>query len=93
MHDPRSRCYLRLAVLAASLASALGAMAAAPGTNDGDWPMSGRDFAGTRFSPLTDITAANVGTLKPAFTFSTGVLRGHEAAPIVVNGTMYIVTP
>jgi PQQ-dependent dehydrogenase (methanol/ethanol family) len=80
-------------VLAALIATSVGAAAATPGTADGDWPMPGRDYAGTRFSPLADITAANVATLKPAFTFSTGVLRGHEAAPIVVNGTMYVVTP
>jgi PQQ-dependent dehydrogenase (methanol/ethanol family) len=80
-------------VLAALLVTSVDAAAAIAGTGDGDWPMPGRDYAATRFSPLGDITAANVATLKPAFTFSTGVLRGHEAAPIVVNGTMYIVTP
>jgi PQQ-dependent dehydrogenase (methanol/ethanol family) len=70
------------------------ALAAQPaGTGDGDWPMAGRDYANTRFSPLTDINVANVATLQVAFTFSTGVLRGHEAAPVVVDGTMYIVTP
>jgi PQQ-dependent dehydrogenase (methanol/ethanol family) len=84
---------MRLAVLAACAVAGAMANAASPGTNDGDWPMPGRDYAATRFSPLTDINASNVATLRPAFTFSTGVLRGHEAAPIVVNGTMYIVTP
>ena len=28
-----------------------------------------------------------------AFTFSTGINRGHEAAPLVVGDTMYVVTP
>ncbi|MDB5824064.1 MAG: PQQ-dependent dehydrogenase, methanol/ethanol family [Herminiimonas sp.] len=55
--------------------------------------MAAKDQANTRFSALTEINAANVKNLKPAFTFSTGVLRGHEAAPIVVGGTMYVVTP
>jgi lanthanide-dependent methanol dehydrogenase len=59
----------------------------------GEWPMAARDYANTRFSELDEITPANVGNLKLAFTFSTGVLRGHEAAPIVVGSTMYIVTP
>jgi PQQ-dependent dehydrogenase (methanol/ethanol family) len=67
--------------------------AAAAQTGDGDWPMAARDHASTRFSPLGDITAANAGNLKLAFSFSTGVLRGHEAAPIVANGTLYVVTP
>ena len=40
-----------------------------------------------------DISPTNVATLKLAYTFSTGVVRGHEAAPIVVGGTMFIVTP
>src|SRR5215207_8066080 len=58
-----------------------------------DWPIASKDYAGWRFADLGDITAANVGNLKVAFTFSTGLVRGHEAAPVVVGGTMYIVTP
>jgi PQQ-dependent dehydrogenase (methanol/ethanol family) len=55
--------------------------------------MAAKDYASTRYSGLADITAANVRTLRTAFTFSTGVLRGHEAAPIVSGDTMYVVTP
>ena len=55
--------------------------------------MAAKDYANTRYSALRQITADNVKDLKPVITFSTGVLRGHEAAPIVVDGTMYIVTP
>src|SRR5215210_7052279 len=62
-------------------------------SDDGQWLMAAKDYANTRFSGLTDITAENVGSLKPAWTFSTGVLRGQEAAPLVVNNTMFIVTP
>src|SRR5439155_12125641 len=40
-----------------------------------------------------EITTANVRSLKTAWTFSTGVLRGQEAAPLVVGGTMFVVTP
>jgi PQQ-dependent dehydrogenase (methanol/ethanol family) len=58
-----------------------------------DWTMAPHDYANTRFSPLADITAANVSQLREAWSFSTGVLGGHEAAPLVVNGTMFIVTP
>jgi PQQ-dependent dehydrogenase (methanol/ethanol family) len=60
---------------------------------EGEWPMAAGDYANTRFSPLADITPANAANLKLAFTFSTGTDRGNEAAPIVVGGTMYIVTP
>ncbi len=60
---------------------------------DDDWPMAARDFASTRYSPLKDITPSNVQQLKLEFSFSTSIDKGHEAAPIVVGGTMYVVTP
>ncbi|HKN82012.1 MAG TPA: PQQ-binding-like beta-propeller repeat protein, partial [Pyrinomonadaceae bacterium] len=60
---------------------------------DGQWPMPAKNYASTRFSGLQDINTSNVGSLKLAWSFSTGVVRGHEAAPIVANNTMYIVTP
>ena len=59
----------------------------------GEWPLAGRDYANTRYSELNQITASNAKDLRLAFTFSTGVVRGHEAAPVVVGGTMYLVTP
>jgi PQQ-dependent dehydrogenase (methanol/ethanol family) len=55
--------------------------------------MPARNYASTRYSALGQITAQNVAQLKLAWTFSTGVTRGHEAAPLVVDNTMYIVTP
>src|SRR4051812_33671253 len=61
--------------------------------DDGQWPMASRDPAGTRFSGLTEITPENVANLQVAWTFSTGLTRGHEAAPLVVNNMMYVVTP
>jgi lanthanide-dependent methanol dehydrogenase len=61
--------------------------------DDGQWVRPAKDFASTRFSALNEINTANVKGLRPIATFSTGVLRGHEAAPIVVGSTMYVVTP
>ncbi|MGY3264842.1 methanol/ethanol family PQQ-dependent dehydrogenase [Lysobacter sp. HA35] len=72
--------------------AALTASAAAPQAS-GDWTMPAHDYASTRYSPLNEITTANVGKLQVSFTFSTGVDRGQEAAPIVVGNTMYVVTP
>ena len=66
--------------------------AAAP-AEDGQWTMPAKNYASTRFSALSEITAENAGQLQVAFTFSTGVNRGHEAAPLVVGSTMYIVAP
>ncbi|WP_417021021.1 methanol/ethanol family PQQ-dependent dehydrogenase [Candidatus Phyllobacterium onerii] len=59
----------------------------------GEWPMPARDFASTRFSPLNEINSDNVDKLKVAFTFSLGVNRGQESSPIVIEDTLYVVTP
>jgi lanthanide-dependent methanol dehydrogenase len=64
-----------------------------PATDDGQWVMSARDYASTRYSGMDEIHAGNVSNLKVAWTFSTGVLAGHEAAPLVIGSTMYLVTP
>jgi glucose dehydrogenase len=61
--------------------------------DDGQWVRPAKDYASTRYSSLDQINTSNAKNLKVAFTFSTGQDRGHEAAPIVVNNTMYIVTP
>ena len=55
--------------------------------------MPAKDYASTRYSGLAQITNANVSQLKMVWNFSTGVLRGHEGQPLVVNNTMYVVTP
>ncbi len=78
-----------IAILVAGLAAA-----STPGaTTDGDWTMPSRDYAATRYSPLAEITAQNARSLHPVWTFSTGVLGGHEGQPLVVGNTMYVVTP
>jgi glucose dehydrogenase len=66
---------------------------AAGSREDGQWMMPAKDYASTRYSQLDEINLGNAKDLKLAWTFSTGVLRGHEAAPLVVNNTMYLVTP
>ena len=84
------------ALLLAGLAAGAHAAAApdAPAAlEEGEWRMAARDPASTRYSPLDQITTANAQTLQLAFTFSTGVVRGHEAAPLVVGRTMYVVAP
>lgn len=57
-----------------------------------NWAQQSGNYAGTRHSKLNQITTANVGSLKVAWTFSTGVLRGHEGSPLVVGNTMYLHT-
>jgi len=58
-----------------------------------NWAIWGGNYAGTRYSTLNQIDASNVSRLRVAWTFSTGVLRGHEGGPLVVGGTLYIHTP
>ena len=60
---------------------------------DGQWTMPAKDYASTRYSGLAQITAGNARRLRPVWSFSTGVLGGHEGQPLVVDKTMYVVTP
>ncbi|HEX2800930.1 MAG TPA: methanol/ethanol family PQQ-dependent dehydrogenase, partial [Phenylobacterium sp.] len=59
----------------------------------GDWVRPAKDYASTRFSTLNQITPDSVRGLAVKVTFSTGATAGHEAAPLVVDDTMFIVTP
>ncbi|MDQ2802825.1 MAG: methanol/ethanol family PQQ-dependent dehydrogenase [Pseudomonadota bacterium] len=66
--------------------------ASAAPKDDGQWTMPAKNYAATRFSELDQINGGSVKNLAVAFTFSLGVDKGEEAAPIVVNNTMYVVT-
>src|SRR3954467_994882 len=61
--------------------------------NPKDWVMPTGDYANTRFSKLDQISATNVGKLQVAWTFSTGVLRGHEGGPLIIGNMMYVHAP
>ena len=61
--------------------------------NADQWAIQTGDYANQRYSELDQITAENVGDLQVAWTFSTGVLRGHEGSPLVIGDTMYLHTP
>lgn len=67
-----------------------------------EWAYYGRDAGGSRFSPLTQITPANVAGLKPVWTFHTGDIStgsggvrrsGFETTPLVLDGRLYLTTP
>jgi lanthanide-dependent methanol dehydrogenase len=70
-----------------------GLAATGPEDDDGQWMMAPKDYASTRFSGLDQITTGNAGNLRLAWSFSTGAGRGHEAAPLVIGDTMYLVAP
>ncbi|HEY7382586.1 MAG TPA: lanthanide-dependent methanol dehydrogenase XoxF5 [Beijerinckiaceae bacterium] len=57
------------------------------------WAIQTGDYANTRYSKLDQINAGNAGKLQVAWTFSTGVLRGHEGSPLVIGDVMYVHTP
>ncbi|MBO8140625.1 MAG: PQQ-dependent dehydrogenase, methanol/ethanol family [Firmicutes bacterium] len=59
----------------------------------GTWPMANGNYAGWNFSPLDRINTENVKDLQVKWTFQIGVTDSLEAPPLVVNNTMYILTP
>ena len=69
---------------------------------DAGWPSYGGDPGGNRYSPLTQISPANVGRLGVAWVFRTGELgkgvadwnhSAFEATPILFDGKLYFTTP
>jgi len=94
---PRALPFIALATVLLTFDASSQAVPTPPASpapqDDGTWTMPAKNYASTRYSSLAQITTENVKNLHVAFTFSTGVLRGHEAAPLVVNQTMYVVTP
>ncbi|WP_438942701.1 methanol/ethanol family PQQ-dependent dehydrogenase [Primorskyibacter marinus] len=61
--------------------------------NPTQWAIQTGDYKNQRYSKLDQINAENVGDLQVAWTFSTGVLRGHEGSPLVIDNMMYVHTP
>jgi PQQ-dependent dehydrogenase (methanol/ethanol family) len=59
----------------------------------GQWAIQTGDYANTRYSELDQINKENVKDLRVAWTFSTGVLRGHEGGPLIIGDVMYVHTP
>jgi lanthanide-dependent methanol dehydrogenase len=57
------------------------------------WVMPTGDYANHRYSTLKQINASNVKELHPVWSFSTGVLRGHEGGPLIIGDVMYVHTP
>jgi alcohol dehydrogenase (cytochrome c) len=60
---------------------------------DGNWLLFRRTYDGWGYSPLSQITPANVGNLQLVWSFATGQVEGHQAPPIVNNGVMFVATP
>ena len=95
----------KLAVLAAIVLAACdqpppeppqvaGAAATVDFVRGADWPSYNRDLAGTRFSPLRQISPTNVDELRQAWSYPLGgadgtALEGSELTPLVIGGVLY----
>ncbi len=87
-------CGLASAVACTSTTSESPASAPATASSaDAEWTMPSKNQSATRYSTVSEINTENVKDLKVAWSFSTGVLRGHEGEPLVVGSTMYVHTP
>jgi quinoprotein glucose dehydrogenase len=89
---------IRLAIFAFTVVasfSPLLAQSSSKRNSADDWPTFNRDLAGTRFSPLNQINAANVSQLKLAWSFRAADMGGaapSQATPLVIRGVMYVPT-
>ncbi len=93
----------RKLMLACTVMTGMAALSAVPASaNDellrlqadkNQWVMPTGNYANQRYSELDQINASNASKLHPVWSFSTGVLRGHEGGPLVIGDTMYVHTP
>ena len=74
----------RLGPIAAELHAAAGST---------DWPMHLHDYAGTRYSPLRQVTRANASRLQAVCSFQVGAIENFVTGPVVSQGVMYLTTP
>jgi PQQ-dependent dehydrogenase (methanol/ethanol family) len=83
------RCVVMLALPTLAFASDVEQLT----KNPKNWAMQAGGMANQRYSELKEINKDNAKTLQVAWTFSTGVLRGHEGGPLVIGDTMYVHSP
>lgn len=96
MIHPSSSIWRRCIAAAAFVLPALAMANADVEKNIADsknWAMQAGDMFNQRYSKLNKINTSNVGKLQVAWTFSTGVLRGHEGSPLVIGDMMYLHSP
>lgn len=93
----RSRGFLAgVSILASLAAGSFGASANDTVTKSvsdpNQWAVAGHDYANTRYSPLKQINAENVGKLSLVYSFSLASLRSNESSPVVIGDTLYVTT-
>ncbi len=87
-----SACALSFAILAASPVLAQEDLQTMS-RDANNWVIPLGNYASQRYSDLKQINTATAAKLHPVWTFSTGVLRGHEGGPLVIGDIMYVSTP
>ena len=94
------RKILALSVCTAACVAASGVMPSMADENlqtmsadSSQWVMPLGNYASQRYSDLKQINTSTAKNLHPVWTFSTGVLRGHEGGPLVIGDMMYLSTP
>lgn len=95
--------YTRGLLLAATAVTGVAALGVGPASANDEllrlekdpkqWVMPTGNYANHRYSELGQINAGNASKLRPVWSFSTGVLRGHEGGPMVIGDVMYVHTP
>jgi alcohol dehydrogenase (cytochrome c) len=89
--SPPSQVAAPMPVALASYASVTAERLRKP--EDANWLLFRRTYDGWGYSPLAEITPANIGRLQLVWSFATGQVEGHQAPPIVNNGVMFVATP
>ena len=78
--------------LLCSFASLSGAGHAQPAAGVGEWPSYNRTLTGDRNSPLTQVTRANVGTVRPVCSAQLGETAAFASGIIVAEDTLFVTT-
>jgi PQQ-dependent dehydrogenase (methanol/ethanol family) len=60
--------------------------------NANNWAGPRGQYNNQAYSKLAQINKTNIKNLKGAWTFATGVNRGHEGSPLVIGNMMYVHT-
>ncbi len=59
----------------------------------GDWLTYGKDYRGSRYSTLSDITTANVAGMKPVCSVKLAAPGSFEGSPVAYDGILYVTRP
>jgi alcohol dehydrogenase (cytochrome c) len=82
--------FIITAALAPVLAQVSSSRLANNATDGGNWLMYSGSYRSERFSPLDQISTANVGRLRPLWVYQPPGIGSIEGTPVVADGVMYV---